>query len=242
MFVTGAQARISGFGHRDDPAACYLEDITIGDAPKRNRNDQFTTHGRRPIEPAEAPTVGRAEHLGRLGAGAVRHRRAADAAAAISCRRASIAAVEVGAARDERRAAVGLGPAARDVHGARQSRGRRVSDVVAADNPRLRCRPTSIIFDWVFDGAVNRITQEQDRIVINYGLYSFERVIHMNMAQHPANIAPSLRGPFDRPVGRRRARRRHRRLRARRHRGAACATATSCTSSSASRSIPRSGC
>ena len=63
-----------------------------------------------------------------------------------------------------------------------------------ADNPRLRCRPTSIIFDWVFDGAVNRITQEQDRIVINYGLYSFERVIHMNMTQHPANITPSYAG------------------------------------------------
>ena len=89
-----------------------------------------------------------------------------------------------------------------------------------ADNPRLRCRPTSIIFDWVFDGAVNRITQEGDRIVINYGLYSFERVIHMNMAQHPADIYAELLGPFDRPLGRRRARRRHGRLRARRPRGA----------------------
>ena len=62
------------------------------------------------------------------------------------------------------------------------------------DNPRLRCRPTSIIFDWVFDGAVNRITQEEDRIVINYGLYSFERVIHMNMDEHPADIEPSYAG------------------------------------------------
>jgi hypothetical protein len=62
------------------------------------------------------------------------------------------------------------------------------------DNPRLRCRPTSIIFDWVFDGAVNRITQEEDRIVINYGLYSFERIIHMNMNEHPAEIEPSYSG------------------------------------------------
>jgi hypothetical protein len=61
-------------------------------------------------------------------------------------------------------------------------------------NPRLRCRPTSIIFDWVFDGAVNRITQERDRIVINYGLYSFERVIHMNVSAHPVDIAPSYAG------------------------------------------------
>lgn len=62
------------------------------------------------------------------------------------------------------------------------------------DNPRLRCRPTSIIFDWVFDGAVNRITQENDRIVIDYGLYSFERVIHMDLAVHPADLEPSNAG------------------------------------------------
>jgi len=36
MFVAGAQAKIFGFGHRDDPASCYLEDITIGDAPTRS--------------------------------------------------------------------------------------------------------------------------------------------------------------------------------------------------------------
>jgi hypothetical protein len=62
------------------------------------------------------------------------------------------------------------------------------------DNPRLRCEPTSIIFDWVFDGAVNRITQEEDRIVIDYGLYSFERVIHMDMDAHPEDIEPSYAG------------------------------------------------
>src|SRR5690606_11532946 len=43
MFVVGAEATIYGFGHRDDPASCYLEDITIGDAPGINRNDQLTT-------------------------------------------------------------------------------------------------------------------------------------------------------------------------------------------------------
>jgi hypothetical protein len=62
------------------------------------------------------------------------------------------------------------------------------------DNPRLRCRPTSIILDWVFDGPVNRIAQQKERIVIDYGLYSFERVIHMDTAEHPANLAPSYAG------------------------------------------------
>src|SRR5690606_27181791 len=63
-----------------------------------------------------------------------------------------------------------------------------------ADNPRLRCRPTSILFDWVFDGPVNRITQERDRIVIDYGLYSFRRVLHMNLAEHPADLTRSYAG------------------------------------------------
>ena len=58
----------------------------------------------------------------------------------------------------------------------------------------MPCRPTSIILDWVFDGAVNRITQEKDRIVINYGLFSFERVIHMDMDSHPADVEPSYAG------------------------------------------------
>ena len=74
------------------------------------------------------------------------------------------------------------------------ARGQREADAFemwsTQDNPRLRCRPTSIVFDWVFDGAVNRITQESERIVINYGLYSFERVIHMNIEEHPDDIVP----------------------------------------------------
>src|SRR4029077_18462438 len=31
-----------------------------------------------------------------------------------------------------------------------------------ANGPRPTCQPTSIIFDWTFDGPVNRITQNKD--------------------------------------------------------------------------------
>ena len=37
------------------------------------------------------------------------------------------------------------------------------------DNPRFRCETTSIIFDWTFDGPVNRITQNKDTIELLYG-------------------------------------------------------------------------
>jgi hypothetical protein len=193
MFVQGARAKISGWGHRDDPAACYIEDITIGDSPPRNRNDQFTTQAvdtsnrpkRRPTgEPNITGDWAQEQYVIAVpptGGGNL-------------VPKSLIAAVESGqlAMRDVPPSGWGPRPVTYT------ARGKAEADAFQmwspADNPRLRCRPTSIIFDWVFDGAVNRITQEQDRIVINYGLYSFERVIHMNMTQHPPNLTPSYAG------------------------------------------------
>jgi hypothetical protein len=62
------------------------------------------------------------------------------------------------------------------------------------DNPRFRCETTSIIFDWTFDGPVNRITQNKDTIVIMYGQMGLKRTIHMDMKTHPANIKPTRAG------------------------------------------------
>ncbi len=193
MFVTGSRAKISGWGHRDDDAACYIEDITIGDAPTRNRNDQFTTQAvdtsNRPARrPSGEPNItGDWAQEQYVIAGPPR-------GGGNLVPKSLIAKVESGelAMRDVPPSGWGPRPVTFT------ARGKAEADAFqtwsTADNPRLRCRPTSIIFDWVFDGAVNRITQEQDRIVINYGLYSFERVIHMNMTQHPPNITPSYAG------------------------------------------------
>lgn len=62
------------------------------------------------------------------------------------------------------------------------------------DNPRFRCETTSIIFDWPFDGPVNRITQNKDTIVLQYGQLGLKRTIYMNMKEHPGNIKPSRAG------------------------------------------------
>ena len=67
-------------------------------------------------------------------------------------------------------------------------------DGASADNPRLRCEPTSILFDWTFESDVNRIAQTDDRIVLTYGSMGLERTIHLNVAQHPADIALSRAG------------------------------------------------
>src|SRR5262249_26626715 len=62
------------------------------------------------------------------------------------------------------------------------------------DNPRFHCETTSILFDWPFDAAVNRITQNKDTIVLEYGQFGLKRTIYMNLKQHPANIKPTRAG------------------------------------------------
>jgi hypothetical protein len=62
------------------------------------------------------------------------------------------------------------------------------------DNPRFRCETTSIVFDWTFDGPVNRIEQTDDAVTLRYGQMGLERTIHLNPAARPANVAPSRAG------------------------------------------------
>jgi len=193
MFAAGATVTVYGFAHRQDPASCYLEDVTIGNAPKHNRNDQFETTkvdvSKRPKRlPTGEPNItgdwAQEQYVIAVppggGGGLVPKSMVADVAAG------KIAMKDIPPS----------GWGARPV--TYTARGKAEADAFQMwspqDNPRLRCRPTSILMDWVFDGAVNRITQEKDRIVVNYGLYSFERVIHMNVKEHPASSTPSYAG------------------------------------------------
>ena len=62
------------------------------------------------------------------------------------------------------------------------------------DNPRLRCEPTNILFDWTFDSVPNRITQSADRITMQYGHMDLERVIHLDGKAPPAGTRPTRTG------------------------------------------------
>lgn len=195
MFVAGASAKVFGFAHRDDPASCYLEDITIGAAPTLNRNDQLEVTSRAaPVErPARLPTGepnisgdwAQEQHVVAVPPGGRGGR---------PVPKSLVAAVESG-----QLAMADVPPSGWDARPVTFTpRGKAEADAFrlwsTEDNPRLRCAPTSILFDWVFDGPVNRIRQEPGRIVIDYGLYSFERVIHMDLVAHPANLTPSDAG------------------------------------------------
>ena len=67
-------------------------------------------------------------------------------------------------------------------------------DPSSDDNPRLRCEPTNILFDWGFETFTNRITQDENSIRIQYGAPGIDRRIHLNETAHPAGIEPSVAG------------------------------------------------
>jgi hypothetical protein len=193
MFVTGAEATVFGFGHLDDPASCYVEDIQIGEAPGFNRNDQFVTEtfdvSNRPIRLANGELNISGDWAQEQYVIAVPPEGRGNLVP-----KSMKPGIESGELSMDDVPPSGWGP--RPV--TFTERGQAEADAFVMwspeDNPRLRCRPTSIIFDWTFDGAVNRIIQAGDRIVIKYGLYSFERVIHMNVDEHPDDIVPSYAG------------------------------------------------
>ena len=67
-------------------------------------------------------------------------------------------------------------------------------DGASTDNPRLRCEPTNILFDWTFEADVNRIIQRDDAITLVYGSMGLERTIHLKESEHPDDLEPSLAG------------------------------------------------
>jgi Family of unknown function (DUF6152) len=60
-----------------------------------------------------------------------------------------------------------------------------VANFKQQDNPRFRCETTSILFDWTFDGPVNRITQNKETIELLYGQMGLKRTVYMNVKDHP---------------------------------------------------------
>ena len=67
-------------------------------------------------------------------------------------------------------------------------------DFSTGDNPRLRCAPTNILFDWYFEMDVNRIVQTTNEIRLLYGSMGIERTIHLDQTSHPADLEPSVSG------------------------------------------------
>jgi hypothetical protein len=61
-------------------------------------------------------------------------------------------------------------------------------------HPKNNCATTSIIFDWYWETVVHRISQDENAVTIEHGQHGFVRTIHLDLTQHPANVAPTRAG------------------------------------------------
>lgn len=194
LFVDGAQIAITGHPHRDDPSSCYVETLAIGDAPVLERYEQLDEGGPagRPDRPLRLP----GGQLNLSGEWAQEQYLLAQPPAGGPGKlvpKSLAGAVESG----QLAASAAPGPdwGARPVTLTEAGRAASAAlrNLPPDQTPRLNCEITSILFDWVFDGPINRITQGEDAITIEYGR-GLTRTVYMDMDRHPADIAPSRGG------------------------------------------------
>jgi hypothetical protein len=198
MFKPGQQITIEGQPDRKDPNSCYLNTIVLQDGRRTDRYGQFT----------RAPVTAKREQRRPTGEPNISGDWAPEQLVMTDPRGRGGALVPLSTVGQYKPGEGRIGPL--PGQGARGSgpmviRGAELTELgtkIATsfgmfdpkDNPRMRCETTSVIFDWTFDGPVNRITQNKDTVVLQYGQFGFTRTIHMNMPAHPAQIKPTRAG------------------------------------------------
>jgi hypothetical protein len=192
MFVRGASIKVTGRGHRDDPTACTVDTLTLDNTPTLERYQQLS----------DAKSVNRQRRPSRLPNG--KPNLAGDWAqeqqvlATPPGGRAGLVPISQAAAIRAGKlpmpdAPAGWFPPPVTLTAAGRAAAEALRNRPTSANPRLSCQITSILFDWVFDGTINRITQSTNVIKMEYGA-GLTRTVHMNMKGHPANVAPSRAG------------------------------------------------
>ena len=191
MFVPGAAIKVTGSAHRDDPTACTVDTLTLGDKPTLERYQQLS----------DAKSVDRSKRPFRLANGkpnlAGEWAQEQHVLATPPGGRAGLVPISqaeaVRAGKLPPRAPTGWFPPPVTLTAAGRAAQEALGKRPTSENPRLSCQITSILFDWVFDGAIGRITQSATAIKMEYGV-GLTRTVHMNMTAHPAKIAPSRGG------------------------------------------------
>jgi hypothetical protein len=205
MFAVGTRITIQGSPDRSDAHACYTSTLTFADGTQLDRYSQRI--------PAKA-TIERPVRLANgdpnvSGDWAVEQRVMTDPKGrdGTLVPLSEVAKFEPGGVPEGQREI----PGARGTPEAEQGRnpfaGRPARAVVGltdageaamqalAEIPRAErsCMTGSIVSDWGGE-PVNRVTQGEDTITLQYGRSGLERTIHMGMSTHPANIEPSRAG------------------------------------------------
>jgi hypothetical protein len=200
-FPVGQQVTIEASPNRTDPASCYLQTILMADGTRMDRYGQYIKAPSGGLEEVRGPiVVSKSNRPARLANGEPN----------IAGEWAPIQQVMVNP-RGTGGGLVPLDQLSQYKQGERPAGGgkkggapkgprlyggtelteageKAAAEFKRDDNPRFHCETTSIVFDWTFDGPVDRITQNKDTIVMEYGQFGLKRTIYMNLKQHPANI------------------------------------------------------
>jgi hypothetical protein len=200
MFVPGAHVEIKGRPHRDDPGACYIESFTLDGSAEMNRNDQFTTSA--PVDTSNRPLRLADGQINLSGDWAVEQLVLTIGPAGGNGSMVPKSLIEEFASGEI------TGADLREMQPPRpnvvyteagQEAAQAFNRSSPEDNPWFACKPTSIIRDWTADWPINRFVQtvsaDGEKVIdITYGLYNFDRRIHVGMEEHPADLEPSYAG------------------------------------------------
>jgi len=201
MFKKGEKLTFEGSPDRNDPTSCYLNTIVFADGKRVDRYGQLTK-GAPPVATATAKRPARrpSGEPNITGDWAPEQLVMTDPRG----RRGALVPLTTVGNYKPGEGRIGGPPGARGggprvIQGAEltpegEKGAEQFAVLFSKNNPRMRCETTSIIFDWAFDGPVNRITQNKDTIVLQYGQLGFTRTIHMNVASHPAAIKGTRAG------------------------------------------------
>jgi len=202
MFPAGGQVTIKGAPDRNDPGACYVSTVVFPDGSSIDRYGQRTPPAAVEPRPRAARLANGDPNI--AGLWAAEQLVMADPrgvhGALVPLSDAQAAEAPAGPASPGRRPDESLmSPEA----ASRLFTGRvpltpageaAAAAAAAAPNPGLRCEPIGIVMDWSYDSPVNRISQDERTITLEYGKFDFARTIHLDRTEHPADLEPSLTG------------------------------------------------
>lgn len=184
MFPPGVTVEITGRPHRDDPTSCYVETISLGDGPAFERYQQLNENTASQEERAARLSSGEPNISGDWAQEQYLITTKPDGTSAGLVPKSMVEGIMAGTLDPADAQPSGWGPRPITLTRLGKAREEVLRNQPVEETPRIACDITSIVFDWVFDGPINRITQNGETITIEYGR-DLVRTIHMNMDSHP---------------------------------------------------------
>jgi hypothetical protein len=206
LFPVGQRITVEASPDRADPTSCYLQAISFADGSHMDRYGQYVKAQQGGLQevrgPVAVPTVKRPLRR-QSGEANISGDWAAEQLVMVNSKGTGGGLVPLGQLGQYKPGERAGGPRrGGPPSGPRLYGGTELTEVgeqaaakfTREDNPRFRCETTSILFDWTFDGPVNRITQSRDAITLEYGQMGLKRTVHMSTNGHPSSVKPTRAG------------------------------------------------